>query len=220
MGLCALVLCATPVAAHAGTEADLGPARPPPRVAPQGHVGDPLLREPPLAPVGPALRQGGPAKLAPARRHLAATAAKATVRGGSRTHASASDASLRRRARPRRRSATSSAPTASRPSRSRDASPASGPPLRTASTSACSRWGRVRGNCSGTGRPRSPRRRPPTGTSSSPAVTGARGRASPGAERPIRFVRKERAPAARPGSQGARWLVVERSCPSGGRSTA
>ena len=53
----------------------------------------------------------------------------------------------------------------------------------------------------GHGATASRRRRRRTGTSSSPAVTGARGRASPGLSAAARFVRKVRYPAGRPGSQ-------------------
>jgi hypothetical protein len=57
-------------------------------------------------------------------------------------------------------------------------------------------------------------------TSSARGVTGARGRASPGTEPVVDFVRKLRNPPGPAGSHRARSLVVERSCRSGGRSTA
>ena len=179
-------------------------ARPARRDDAERRLRDPILREPPLAPEASPLREGregaprrggaaGSPRARPRRRERAA-------RGRGVPPSEPSSASSPHCARPRRRSATSSAPTAGKRSRWRDASRASGRPHRTASTSGSSRWGRTSVRCSVTAGPRSTRRRPRTGTSSSRDATGARGRASPGVDATTRFVRKVRDPASGPGS--------------------
>ena len=129
-------------------------------------------------------------RLGSAKRSLAATQTRADAGSGRarppqscsgppRGRAEGAARASPRCARRRRRSATSSAPTAAKRSRWRGASPATGRPRRTASTSGSSRWARTSARCSVTARARSTRRRPRTGTSSSRDATGARGRASP-----------------------------------------
>ena len=73
------------------------------------------------------------------------------------------------------------------------------PTPRTASTSACSRWARTSGVSSATATRPSSRPRPPTGTSSPRAATGARGRASPGADLARTFRLQSAGPGLRAG---------------------
>ena len=191
----------------------------------EGHLGDPLLREPPLASLGPTLREGGePSSRSGAQaprehegegRPRARRARTADASGRAEAAAGAARALAREGDLPRLR-VLLQAGAPGRPLRVRVPDER----RRTVSTAASSRWARASGSSSATAGPHSSRRGPRTGTSSARAATGARGRASPRAEALRDFVRKLRNPPAAAGSHRARSLVVERSCPSGGRSTA
>ena len=186
-GLCALVLCATPVAADARTSADLDRqlSRHLARMKKDTTVISFFDKHRWLLGTRASRRR---------RTSVSERRADTSPQHGRRPHApnGSSRAAGRRRSaygskrssrvRPRRRSATSSGATASRRSRSRDASPASRRARRTASIAACSRWARTSGSCSATGSPRSCRHAPRTATSSVRDATGARGPASRGAD--------------------------------------